>query len=302
MTDTHATPPLFAKAGVSLRDITAALDNVHYREEIAVFHLSGMSASAALPVRGDCLMICLCRAGTLRLGIDLKEYVMERDSLLVLHPNSFLTSVEASGDCVMMVVACSRNVVENVLPKLTDLLPLMLETRVDHLLHLTRDEGEIIENCIEVLSNRLTSPDTPFKRPKMMCLLQYMLYEMMEIQHARAAAAPPERKSRREEIMTRFLLTVTENFRHERHVTYYADALCITPKHLSAVVKDISGRTAGEWIDSYVMMEAKVLLLSTDCTIQEIASRLNFANQSFFGKYFKHLAGISPSEYRRIHS
>ena len=65
------------------------------------------------------------------------------------------------------------------------------------------------------------------------------------------------------------------------------------------MVKEISGRTAGEWIENYVTVEAKVLLRSTDLTIQEIASRLNFTNQSFFGKYFKHQTGMSPSEYRK---
>ena len=63
-------------------------------------------------------------------------------------------------------------------------------------------------------------------------------------------------------------------------------------------VKEASGRTAGEWIDHYVVMEAKMLLGSTDLTVQEISSKLNFANQSFFGKYFKHNTGLSPTEFR----
>ncbi len=272
------------------------------RNEIMVHIRRSMLPAKVLPVRVESLIICLCTAGTVNVTVDFKECRLKRNTLIVMHPNSFITSLEASADSEVMVVTCSRNVVENVLPKLTDLLPLLLETRIQHSLDLTEEEAAIIRNYINILRDRLDMPETPFKRPKMMCLLQGMLYEMMEIQHARASAAPPVRKSRREEIMARFLLAVTENFRHERHVTHYADTLCITPKHLSAVVKGISGRTAGEWIDSYVIMEAKVMLLSTDCTIQEIASRLNFANQSFFGKYFKHLTGISPSDFRKSHS
>ena len=45
---------------------------------------------------------------------------------------------------------------------------------------------------------------------------------------------------------------------------------------------------AWEWIDELVILEAKALLNSSSMNIQEIADRLNFANQSFFGKYFKH--------------
>lgn len=295
------TPPL-NPSKITLHNITAGADNVHYRDEISVFIQHGMPETKVLPVRVENLLICLCTAGSVNLTIDLKECRLSPDTLIVIHPNSFITDLKVSPDSVVMIVACSRNVVENVLPKLTDLLPLLFETRIQHSLTLTEEEAEILRKCIEVIKNRLHSPDSPFKRPKMLCLLQSLLYEMMEIQHNHASAGPPVRKSRREEIMARFLLAVTENFRHERRVTHYANMLCITPKHLSAVVKDISGRTAGEWIDSYVIMEAKVMLLSTDCTIQEIASRLNFANQSFFGKYFKHLTGISPSDYRRSHS
>ncbi|EJW96039.1 transcriptional regulator, AraC family [gut metagenome] len=64
------------------------------------------------------------------------------------------------------------------------------------------------------------------------------------------------------------------------------------------MVKEVSGKTVGEWIDHWVILEAKALLHSSSLSIQEISDRLNFANQSFFGKYFKHYTGLSPKEYR----
>ena len=73
----------------------------------------------------------------------------------------------------------------------------------------------------------------------------------------------------------------------------------MTPKYLSLLVKNVSNRTAGEWIDNYVVLEAKALLSSSTLSNQEISDRLNFTNQSFFGKYFKQHVGISPTEYRK---
>ena len=64
------------------------------------------------------------------------------------------------------------------------------------------------------------------------------------------------------------------------------------------VVKKVSGRTASDWIDDYVILQAKQLLRSSSLTIQEVSRELNFSNQSFFGKYFKKHVGMSPSEYR----
>ena len=129
-------------------------------------------------------------------------------------------------------------------------------------------------------------------------MLQAALYEMMDI-HQKNSERIDNQRSRKEEIMAKFILAVSEEFRTQRQVAYYARKFYITPKHLSAVVKEISGRTAGDWIENYVVMEAKVLLKTTDKTIQEITLMLNFANQSFFGKYFKHHTGLSPTAYRK---
>ena len=82
-------------------------------------------------------------------------------------------------------------------------------------------------------------------------------------------------------------------------MVYFANRLGIAPKHVSMVVKKVSGRTASDWIDEYVVLEAKQMLRTTTLTVQEVSRELNFANQSFFGKYFKKHVGMSPSEYRQ---
>ena len=80
---------------------------------------------------------------------------------------------------------------------------------------------------------------------------------------------------------------------------FYADKLYISPKYLSLIIKESTGRSAAEWIDEYVILEAKNLLRFSGKNIQQIAYELNFTNQSSFGKYFKHLTGMSPSEFQR---
>ena len=89
------------------------------------------------------------------------------------------------------------------------------------------------------------------------------------------------------------------NYRKERMIEFYSEKLFLTPKHLSKVIRERSGKSAGEWIEDHVMLEAKALLKSTDKTIQQISDELKFPSQSFFGKYFKRRAGVSPKEYRK---
>jgi AraC-like DNA-binding protein len=100
-------------------------------------------------------------------------------------------------------------------------------------------------------------------------------------------------------LVEKFLDLVQTHYKEQRELSFYADKLCLTPKHLSKVIKKVSGTTANEWIDNHVTLEAQALLKSTDMTVQQVSEELNFPSQSFFGKYFKRCTGMSPSEYKK---
>ena len=89
-----------------------------------------------------------------------------------------------------------------------------------------------------------------------------------------------------------------KHFKEQRFLDFYAEKLEISPKHLSRTMKKETGFSAVEWIERYVILEAKVLLKSTNLNIQQISDELNFPSQSFFGKYFKKKVGMSPKEFR----
>ena len=101
------------------------------------------------------------------------------------------------------------------------------------------------------------------------------------------------------QVFERFLALVTEYHNEQRGVAFYADKLCLTPKYLSKLVKQASGRSAPDWIDSFVILEAKNMLKYSDKTIKEIVFALHFPNQSVFYKFFKAHTGLTPSEYRK---
>ena len=65
------------------------------------------------------------------------------------------------------------------------------------------------------------------------------------------------------------------------------------------MVKETTGKSAANWIDDFVLMEAKNLLRYSGKNVQQVAYALNFTNQSSFGKFFKHLTGQSPTEYQK---
>ena len=102
--------------------------------------------------------------------------------------------------------------------------------------------------------------------------------------------------------MFREACLVHENCIAEREVTFYANKLCISTKYLTGICKSVTGEAAKKLIDDFSILEIKVLLQSTELTIQEIADRLGFPDQSYLGRYFKRHEGMSPKEYQSKYS
>ncbi len=118
-----------------------------------------------------------------------------------------------------------------------------------------------------------------------------------EISHSRKAENPST--ARINQLLERFIALVTEYHNTERGVAFYADKLCLSPKYLSKLIKQASGRSAPAWIDSFVILEAKNLLKYSDKSVKQIVYDLHFPNQSVFYKFFKAHTGMTPSEYRK---
>jgi AraC-like DNA-binding protein len=105
--------------------------------------------------------------------------------------------------------------------------------------------------------------------------------------------------TRREEIFRQFIEEVKAHYLTERSVTFYAQKLCVTPKYLSSVIHEVSGRYATDFITSFVVNECKAMLHTEGISVKEVCIKMNFPNQSFFAKYFKKHTGMTPKEYKQ---
>ena len=132
-----------------------------------------------------------------------------------------------------------------------------------------------------------------------MALTRAFYFEICNILDLRARPESSAKVHRAYAIFDEFIRLASQHFTRERSVEWYSSEMCLTPKHLSEVVKSVSGKTAGQWITTLVMTETKRLLLETGLSIKEIALRMNFPNQSFLGKYFKNIEGLSPTDFRK---
>ena len=164
-------------------------------------------------------------------------------------------------------------------------------------------EDYFLEESLDIyrkMKSKMQEVDHLFRKEVVQGYIQVMLYNAFNYfdKLRKADTSHLQSNSRNQEIYMGFIQTVQKNYMRERNITFYADVLCISPKYLSQVIKNVTGRLAGEWISDYVILEAKALLKTKRYTVQQICDMLNFANQSFFGKYFKRKTGMPPKAYQ----
>ena len=129
-------------------------------------------------------------------------------------------------------------------------------------------------------------------------LITYQMCEFIAINDTESKVSATK-SSRADGYFRRFIKELSEHYLERQSVSFYADRLCISSRYLTTIVRRISGYSVLEWMNRYIVTEAKYLLKDSDLSIQKIAYQLSFPNQSFFGKYFKQHTGISPSAYRQ---
>jgi AraC-like DNA-binding protein len=114
-----------------------------------------------------------------------------------------------------------------------------------------------------------------------------------------ASFVPTHTLTRAEETVGRFMILVEQQSHAHHTIEWYASELCLSPKYMANLVKQVTGRSAGDCINAHLMAQAKWLLGSSSLSVLEISDRLGFQNQSHFGTFFKRHEGISPAAFRK---
>jgi YesN/AraC family two-component response regulator len=204
--------------------------------------------------------------------------------------------VEYSDDFEADVLLASPAFLQQYNPEMVWASKGFLFIRINPSFHLDEEGLRLMNADFEQFRLRLELPDNSFKREVLGRVMQIFLFDLWTVcQHGLSQMETSDNTAR---IFLCFLSLTQQHARTEREVAFYADKLCITPKYLSKIVKDTSGQSAPQWIDQYVILEAKQLLKHSDRCIKEISDELNFPNPSFFFKYFKKHTGLTPNQYR----
>ncbi len=250
------------------------------------------------PFRIDMTMAIIYEQGSADLKINMRDYHIEAPAVLLVLNDQIYQSAGQSEDLRSKVILMSRSFSDSLFANSGEILPLKSSIMKNPVMKIENEEN-VFGQFFQLLQNIAASPRQEFKIESARHLTLSMFYGYSHLKHE--VNEIKSTNSRQEEIFTKFTELLERHHKKEREIAFYADKMCITSKHLSQVIKDYTGKTALGIIEEYVISEAKSMLLSTTMSIQQISDELKFPSQSVFGKYFKRVAGISPSEYRNRH-
>ena len=252
------------------------------------------------PSRLNALIIGVGTEGETSLTSNLQEFRLKKDSLFIFSPKHIL-QVQSNNRFKAHLIVIAPDFLKRINIHTKRMMPLFLQFGSLPCMELTHAESQSLRSFISMVEQELKGSETDFSSEIIGGLIAATIYKVGDIL-THYLTEHPEVDSpihnRAEEYFRQFTELLGEHYKHERSVGFYARQLCITPKYLTTLIKRISGKSVSEWIDNYVILEAKTLLKYSNMSVQEIAYYLNFPNQSFFGSYFKRNAGMSPSQYK----
>lgn len=282
-------------------------DNLSDDLFIAEMHYESKMDIIEYPCRFHGYMAFFCIKGEFEVEINLKKFTIRKDSMFIYTPGNIVrvTNIDPQEkeSVHFVVVAISEDLMSSTRFDFSKLYNESLRLLESPCVVINENERELCRKYFDLIQE-VSKMRMPNMRESVAALISSIFYLMGAMWTDRLTAA---KKNGGEEVSTRskivledFLLLARDYHTKERSLSFYADKLYLTPKYLSKLIKSVSGKSAHEWIDSFVILEAKNLLKYSDMSIKSIVYELNFPNQTTFYRFFKTKTGMTPSEYRKM--
>lgn len=249
------------------------------------------------PCRLKAEIFVLCMGGNIDATINLSRFSIKKYDFITLSPGSIIQLHKAEGDLqIYYMIFSSKFINEITIAK--SIIDFLFFVKSAPVLSLPPKIALIYLEFFTLLI-KIDEINPAQNKEVLKCILLSILHRLKELYTSQnSEVLTITASTRNEEICKTFAHLVIQHYSNERSVTFYASKIGITPTHLSNTVKMVTDQTVMEIISEMVITDAKAQLKSTNLPINEIADSLNFANVSFFGKYFKRHVGMGPLQYR----
>ena len=253
--------------------------------------------------------VFICEQGEATLTIDNVEYTMTPQSMVVYFSYSSLHILHHSDDLRGVLIGADLEMLQPLLFKVTNFNAIFIIKQYP-LQQLSVRQITTLRKYLDLYINavdkaRIDKAKGATKANVALSEMAEMQIEMLtnciilEIIECYADLdVEPTHQSRRDEVLQTFVAMLYRKYRNEHEVAFYAKELCLTSRYFSAIVKERSGKSPSTWISTALLVDAKHQLKNTNLSIKEVSDLLNFPTQSYFGKWFKNLTGVSPLDFR----
>ena len=284
----------------SIDKLKSRFETSYYSEDMVITPLVMFRELDDLTALIQGVSIGVTVSGTAKIKINGKFHELRPNTLFIFNENTVIEQVKASIRSSGYMITYSRQYLNSIHVDTQDLISIYHGFLDDPCVQVDPEEAAYIHDISKLMRSVLCDyAPTPNREKIISSLFAAMFHYVMGILQKHSLPAGNESVSNRtDELFNKFLDLLREYCSTERSVEFYASKMGITPKYLSLILKKKSGRNASKLIDEAVVYEAKRLLKYSGMSINEIALKLNFASQSFFGKYFKQRVGVSPSRYK----
>lgn len=266
----------------------------HYKDDILILHNPRFKGDWE-PYKLKQVLVLLCNGGNGYGAINLHPVHLQKDTLLIALPSQIAESNNVDENFKGTFLVMSEHFLSRL--NIGDAYLFHKQVENNPVYQLDERTATTFRSMIELVHNIMLSGDDSSGMEEIFSLISKLFFILIS-RVVNPSSDAQETGQRHGEVMMQFLQLLRQHYRGHRDVGFYADKMNISAKYMTTLVKKASGKPAIQWIEDYVILDAKAQLSSTVNTIQQIAFDLNFPSQSLFGRYFKRAVGMSPSDYR----
>ena len=277
-----------------LKDLLVIFDNLENEFPFT-------SQATTFPVKCESLFLITLLKGTINIKVNLHDVEIRGGQTITMMPGCIFEGKSVSNDlrfCGMLIDKEFSETMRNSIGIKVDLTHRYYNYRV----HQFTDQA--LESYLQgymLLRQELNRENYAYKKEVIQRFCEIAVLKNLSF-NEQTKDMPELNKplNRKEEIFHDFLSLLEKYYTQERSISFYADRMCLTPKYLSTIIKEVSGKHGMQWIDEYVSLEAKALLRNSSLSVKQVSDQLNFPSQSMFGRFFKKMTGYSPKQYKLL--
>lgn len=274
---------------------------IYADEEIVILNdLSDLKRETRSSYLLNMVLVVFCERGKMQCLLNGVSQTLEAGNMVVLVPKTLVEEPMVSTDFEFHAMALSFDAVKYAMRAYNSAWDLGLYFLRHPIVPIGERANRVSRIYYELVYEKIAHQNELFYKEIMHSIFQCVFFEILSVVRPLMSDTPSDGSVRQGDLLCkRFLDLVTQGEGRERSVKRLAEQLCVTPKYLSTVVKNVSGRTALEWMHQISIDQIKLQLRYTNKSVKEIADDLGFDNLSFFGKFVKSHIGMSPTEFRR---